>query len=119
MRSRRPFAKSISTMTAASEGGVLAVCRTLTGRNAGTALLALASTSLRRTRIQNLSVLSTRPFFAAYSAGLRPLSRRLRTSLSHAPRDRRFRFDEGAAELPFFSMPPTCPKSSRAHHPCL
>jgi hypothetical protein len=105
MRSRRPFAKSISTMTAASDDGALTAGKTLTGKNAGTALLVLASTSLRRTRIQNFSVLSTRPFFAAYSSGLRPLSRRLRTSLSHAPRGRRFRFDDGAAKLPFFTSP--------------
>jgi len=56
MRSRRPFAKSISTRTAASEDGVLAACRTLTGRNAGNALLVRDSTSFRRTRFQNLSV---------------------------------------------------------------
>jgi hypothetical protein len=85
----------------------------------GIALLVLASTSFRRTRIQNLSVLSTMPFFAAYSSGRSPLSRRLRISLSHAARGRRFRFDEGAAELPFFSMPQTGQKSSRAHQPCL
>jgi hypothetical protein len=65
MRSRRPFAKSISTITAASDTGALAAGRTLTGRNAGTALLVLASTSFRRSRIQYLRVLSTRLFFVA------------------------------------------------------
>ena len=38
-------------------------------RNAGTALLDLASTSFRKTRIQNLSRLSSMPFLAANSSG--------------------------------------------------
>jgi hypothetical protein len=40
----------------------------LTGGNASTALLVLASTSFRRVRIQNMSLLRTSPLLAAYSS---------------------------------------------------
>jgi hypothetical protein len=39
--------------------------------------------------------------------------------LSHAARGRRFRFDDGAAKFPVFSMRPTCLKSSLAQSPGL